>query len=426
VLVADTLRADHVSVYGYQRPTTPRLDRLAAEGRLFLNAYSSSSWTLPAHASLLTGRRLSEHRAGIQGRPFLDGQFPTLAEVLAKAGYATGGFVANTFWCGRQTGLSRGFIRYEDFYGNLGDALARTVLGRMLAYEILPHFGFTDIPGRLRASDINENLLRWIDGLGDRPFFALANYLDVHGPYIPPPSHDGRFAGQRLERRSGRIAVGDLEDSTQLPDAAVVKGWIDRYDESLAYLDEQVGQLLDELARRKLLDRTIVVFASDHGENWGEHDLIYHGHSLYLEQVKIPMMIRFPSQVTPGERDVRPIDLTHIPRLVTDLAGLRDVPFPSRPLVAPAVSDLGEVAVSEVGQRRGVPATWPTASGNLRSLQTARWQLIEQTEAPDQLYDLQADPRESTNLAQDSRFAGMLSALQKRLAEEVTPALTGP
>jgi hypothetical protein len=73
-----------------------------------------------------------------------------------------------------------------------------------------------------------------------------------------------------------------------------------------------------------------------------------------------------------------------------------------------------------------VPATWPTASGNLRSLQTARWQLIEQTEAPDQLYDLQADPRESTNLAQDSRFAGMLSALQRRLAEEVTPARTGP
>src|SRR6185312_9177604 len=118
LLVADTLRADHVSAYGYARPTTPRLDRLASEGWMFLDAYSASSWTLPAHASMMTGRRMHEHRAGQQSRPYLDRRFATLAEVLGRAGYASGGFVANTFWCGRNTGLDRGFVHYEDFYGN--------------------------------------------------------------------------------------------------------------------------------------------------------------------------------------------------------------------------------------------------------------------------------------------------------------------
>ena len=419
VLVADTLRADHVSGYGYSRPTTPRIDRLGAEGRLFLNAYSSSSWTLPAHASLLTGRRLSEHRAGNQGRPFLDAQFPTLAEVFAKAGYATGGFVANTFWCGRQTGLSRGFIHYEDFYGNLGDAAVRTVLGRMIGYEVLPYFGFVDIPGRMRADDINGRLLHWIDGLGGRPFFAMANYLDVHGPYIPPPSYQGRFAGRPLERKSGRIAIGDVDDATNVPDRRVLKEWIDRYDESLVHLDEQIGGLADELARRKLLDRTILVFASDHGESWGEHNLLYHGHSLYLEQIRIPLLIRFPSRLAAGERDTRPVSLADVPRLVTGLAGLDDARFPSRfPIMATATD---EVAVSEVGRRRGVPASWPTATASLRSLQTRQWHLIERSGAPSELYDIDADSSEATNLAQDSRFAEILAGLQKRLAQEVEP-----
>ena len=418
ILVADTLRADHVSTYGYKRPTTPRIDRFAAEGRTFLEAYSTSSWTLPSHASLFTGRRVHEHRAGHDGHRFLGREFPTLAEVLGRSGYASGGFMANTFWVGRQTGLQRGFIRYEDFYGNVGDALVRTSLGRTLAYEVLPYFGFIDIPGRKRAGDINERMLSWIDSLGGRPFFAFANYMDVHGPYIPPPAYDGHFAGKRFERGT-EIVLGPLTDKTKVPEPVVLRSWIDRYDESLLYLDEQVGRLFDELARRGILDNTIVVFTSDHGEAWGEHNLIYHGHSLYQEQIRIPFIIRFPSGVAAGERTSRPVALEQIPLLVAELAGITQTPFPAYSLRAHAAPPSEAVAVSEIPYGRGMPSVFPIASGGLRSVQTEQWHLIVSESGRAELYDLVRDRAELKNLADEPAFADVLSKLQERLDLEV-------
>jgi arylsulfatase A-like enzyme len=425
ILLADTLRADHVSTYGYKRPTTPRIDHFAAEGRTYLEAYSTSCWTLPAHASLLTGRRVHEHRAGHPFRPYLGTKFPTLAEVLGRSGYASGGFIANTFWVGRQTGLQRGFIRYEDFYGNVGDALVRTSLGRTLAYEVLPYFGFIDISGRKTAGDVNDRLLGWIDSLGGRPFFALANYMDVHGPYIPPAAYRGRFASMRLDRRPTEIELGAIDATTKVPDPAVLRSWIDGYDESLLYLDEQVGRLLDELARRGILDRTIIVFTSDHGESWGEHNLIYHGHSLYQEQIRIPFIIRFPSGVAAGERTSRPVALEQIPLLVAELAGITQTPFPAYPLNAEAAPQREAIAVSEVSQRRGVPSAWPTASGGLRSVQTEQWHLIVSETGTAELYDIVNDRAESKNLAGEPRFADVLSRLQRRLAMEVPMPASG-
>jgi arylsulfatase A-like enzyme len=426
VLVADTLRADHLSGNGYARPTA-RIDRLAAEGASFVDAYSASSWTLPAHASLMTGRRMHEHRAGRESHPFLDKQFPTLAEILGRAGYVSGGFVANTFWCGRQTGLDRGFVHYEDFYTKLGDALARTVLGRLLVYEALPHLGELDIPGRKSAADINDHLLRWIDGLGGRPFFVFANYMDVHGPYIPPPDYDGRYAGSKLDRRLGsEIELGALNEDTRVPDPATLRASIDRYDESLFYLDEQIGRLLDELARRGLLDRTIVVFTSDHGENFGEHDLIYHGHSLYQEQIRIPLIVRYPSRIRGGARESRPIGLEEIPSLLVELAGVTENPFPRYSSSPGQAADPDNVAVSEVGRRRGVPDTWPTATGGLASVQTERWQLIVNDSGTAELYDLATDPKQANNLAQDSAHADTLAKLRVRLSKEVPEATREP
>ena len=417
LLVADTLRADHLSMYGYARPT-PRVDRLASEGLAFIDAYSASSWTLPAHASLMTGRRMHEHRAGRQSHPFLDGQFPTLAEVLGRAGYVSGGFVANTFWCGRQTGLSRGFVHYEDFYTKLGDALARTVLGRLLVYEVLPRVGLMDIPGRKSAADINDHLLRWIDGLAGRPFFVFANYMDVHGPYIPPPAYDGRYAGAKLDRRLGsEIELGQLDENARVPAPEVLRASIDRYDEALAYLDAQIGRLLDELQRRGLLDKTIVVFTSDHGENFGEHNLIYHGHSLYQEQIRIPLMVRFPPRIPARTRESRPVGLEQVPAMILDLAGVAHDAIPD---AAPDAAIGGDaVAVSEVGRRRGVPPAWPTATGSLESLQTERWQLILNDSGATELYDLATDPRETNNLAVDPLHAETLAKLRRRLGAEV-------
>ncbi|MEP7207580.1 MAG: sulfatase [Casimicrobiaceae bacterium] len=426
VLVADTLRADHVGSYGYVRPTTPRLDGLAAEGRLYLHAYSASSWTLPAHASLMTGRALNEHHAGEHRRPYLDGKYPTLAEVLGQGGYATGGFVANVFWCGRQTGLARGFVHYDDLYANGGDALARTVLGRLLAYHVLPKFGWIDIPGRRSAADVNGRLLDWIDTVGDRPFFAFVNYMDVHGPYLPPEGFQGRFSGRTGGPRPTRIELGDIDASTTVRDPAILKAWIDRYDEALLYLDTEIGATLDALGRRGLLDNTIVVFTSDHGESWGEHGLMFHGHSLYQEQVRIPLIVRYPSRVA-RDRSVDPTSLQDVPALIADLAGLVSAPFPKpAELVGRNVTD---DVVAEVGRRTGMPASWPTARGSLRAIQDARWQLIVSDGAGEELYDLTVDPAEMNNLADDPRYVDVLETLRTRLAKAPAPprrAITPP
>ena len=318
-----------------------------------------------------------------------------------------------------QHGLDRGFVHYEDFYGNVGDALARTVLGRTMFYEVLPHVGVVDFPGRKRAADINERVLEWIDTVGNRPFFVFANYMDVHGPYIPPPSYEGRFGPKGPPRQANEIELGAIDGETKVPNAAVLRAWVDRYDESLFYLDEQVGRLLDKLARLGTLDSTIVVFTSDHGENWGEHDLIYHGHSLYQEQIRIPLIVRFPPRVTPGTRSVAPVALEQLPLLITDLAGIAGAPFPGLSVDSYTAAGANAVAVSEVGRRRGVPPSWPTASGGLRSLQTERWQLIESDVGRVELYDLETDPRQLKNLASDPRFADVLASMRGRLAAEV-------
>ena len=129
LVVLDTVRADHLSAYGYYRRTSPNFDRLAAQGSLFLNAYAGSSWSLPSHASMFTG--LLPHEHGADPVP-LAAHHTTLAERLAARGYATGSFVANTIWCTRAAGLAQGFARHEDYFGNAWDGISRTVYAQKL------------------------------------------------------------------------------------------------------------------------------------------------------------------------------------------------------------------------------------------------------------------------------------------------------
>ena len=198
LIVLDTLRADHLSSYRYLRTTTPKIDRLARDGVLFLNASATASWTLPSHASIMTGRYVFEHQAC--ARP-LDKRFPTLAEFLASNGYATAGFVANTFYCGTKTGINRGFATYEDYFSNIYDMAFRTFYGKTLL-ERLPFFGYYDIVGRKHAADVNRRFLVWIESHKNIPFFAFLNYLDVHDPYIAPSSYATRFS---IHPNSGKM-----------------------------------------------------------------------------------------------------------------------------------------------------------------------------------------------------------------------------
>jgi arylsulfatase A-like enzyme len=417
LIVMDTQRADHLTPYGYDRPTTPRLARLASEGTRFTLATSSAATTLPSHSSMMTGHEVGEHGAGVNGRLFLDHRLPTLAEQMRAAGYLTGGFVANTYWTGRHTGLNRGFIHYEDFYGSITDGFTRTVLGRAIAYGVLPKLGRTDIPGRKRAGDVNRELLRWLDRRTDHPFFAFLNYFDVHAPYRPPPGYGGRFSSRGVSVASPtRIDIGAWNEGT-VPDSAVLTSWRDRYDESLLYLDHEIGALLDSLAARRLLDKTVVIVTGDHGESFGEHGTVHHGATLYMEQIRVPLMLWGPGRIPSGRQIDHAVDLRSIAATVLDVAGIPQAKIPGQSLLSyvNAPDSLPERAVSEGPLVPGNPPTWQTGKGWVKSVATRRWHLIELESGEKELYDLATDPSEVHNLAQSPEWRDTLSLLQRDL-----------
>lgn len=420
ILMLDTQRADHLSLYGYGRATSPRLDALAAQAVRYDNAHSSSSWTLPSHASLFTGEPLSRHQAGIMRRPFLDRRFPTLAERMREAGWATGGFVSNTFWAGRHTGLARGFIHYEDYYGNLGDAVARTTLGRRLAYEVLPRFGRDDMPGRKWGPTLNRDLLGWVDRLGGRPFFAFVNYFEVHSPLKPPAPFAGRFRRTPELREPGReIELGAIGTAVELPSPERLAELVDLYDESILALDHALGELVDQLAARGLLERTMIIITSDHGESWGEHGMIYHGHSLYWEQTHVPLLVRWPGAQHAGTVVRSPVNIDQIPVTVTSGLGVPGTAFPGQPL--PLADDTAAMVRTELARRSAVPSNWPASRGSVAALVTGHWHYIEEEDGAAELFDLATDPGERVNLASDPSRAPQTT----RLSGELLRALRG-
>ena len=415
LLVLDTQRADHLSLYGYGRPTSPALTAFAAEAVRYANASAPSSWTLPSHAGMFTGQPLHEHRAGVLRRPYLDRRFPTVAEAMRDAGYGTGGFVANTFWVGRQTGLARGFTHYEDFYGTVGDALARTTLGRRLAYEVLPRFGWTAMPGRKWAPRLNRDLLAWLDGLGGRPFFAFVNYFDVHAPLAPPPPYAGRFGGDTAATTAREIDIGAIGATMELPPPARLDALRNAYDESILALDAALGDLFAALRARGLLETTLVIITSDHGESWGEHGMIYHGHSLYLEQTAVPLVVRWPGGRHGGLVVSTPVGVTQLPATILEAAGLDRGAFPEAPL--PLEERPGVVVQTELARRSSVPSNWPASRGSVAALVTDSLHYIEEEDGRAELYHLGRDPAEHTDLATDPAQAPLMATFRARLAE---------
>ncbi len=421
LLVMDTQRADHLSLYGYSRPTSPNLERMAASSWIFENAMSNSSWTLPSHATMMTGRQLHEHRAGIGKHVFLDQRYPTIAEMLRSRGYVTGGFVANVFWCGRRTGLQRGFIHYEDYFGSPGDAVARTVLGRWITYRAVAAFGQQDIPGRKSAADVNRRMLQWIDKQGQRPFFIFANFLDVHKPFRPPPPFAGRYSGGNAPpsaSREGGVELGALTGRAQAASPEEIQWDIDGYDESIQYLDSEIGGLYAELERRGILENTLIIVTSDHGESFGEHGLYHHGNGLYRDQTFIPLLLHWPGHLS-AARIKRPAGLDQLAPTIAEATGIGGAGFPSRSLLNQPDSQV--VAMSQLAGRSGLPPEMPISRGWLAALTTERFHYIQSETGTSELYDFMADPGELSDLAGDSILADTLQGLRTQL-QRLMPA----
>jgi arylsulfatase A-like enzyme len=440
LIVLDTVRADRLSLYRYSRPTTPTLERLSQRGIRFDEARATAPWTLPSHASMFTGRW--PHELGDEWLTPLRGNFPTLAGFLGDHGYATAGFVANVRYCSQETGLARGFTHYEDYVSGafaplrsagLVEFLSRAISESLAALDIpalYPLHSFVDrwfVDKRKDAASINRAFLSWLSQRQGtrRPFFAFLNYLDAHAPYVLPREARYRFAHYPLTMDQTRVMHVEWQyiDRMMLP-RPFINLARDCYDDCLRYLDEQLGLLLDELERRGVLDQTLVVVTSDHGEGFGEHELFDHGESLYRPEMRVPLVIVPPGGLGSATVVGKPVSLRNLPATIVDLVGLeKRSPFPGESLgrcwqnpagesVQPSRAD--DPVVSELttaNPLRPNRGRSPAVSGPLISLADGSFLYIRNDkEGSEQLFDERDDPHE---LSDRSRLESMRPVLER-------------
>jgi len=334
LIVLDTCRADHLELYGYRRRTMPNLTRLAANGVTFLNATSTSSWTLPGHASLFTGLYPAEHGAlgskpvedesgATNYRPLPD-DVPVIAEILGRNGYRTAGVAGNYGWLSPQWGLARGFEYWDSratFHGAASTGGYLPLIFRSFSlvdylpvrwvYAPLTRFDVAQTKAR-RAEEINRDVVECFEScaLGEgSPFFLFINYMDPHDPYNAPGRFNDRFPG-RIPNKPRRI---EGSRRAGLSESELREHLGSQYDSELAYLDHHLGKLFQFLDDRGYFENSIIIVTSDHGEALGEHDHVSHGNSVYDEEILIPLIIYEPGFSERGRAVDAPAELRGVP-----------------------------------------------------------------------------------------------------------------
>lgn len=360
VVTLDTTRADRIGCYGATGVETPRLDALAARGVRFENAVSPMPLTLPAHCTLFTGLLPGAHGVRDNGGYKLAPEHVTLAEVLKDRGLATGGFVS-AFVLDHRWGIAQGFDRYFDDFD--------------LKQQEKLSMGEIQRPG----NETLDKALAWIREVHDKRFFAWIHFYDPHAPYDPPEPYKTRYAAHP-------------------------------YDGEIAWTDELVGRLADALEKLDLSKKTIVAILADHGESLGEHGEHGHGYFVYEQVTHIPFLLVTPYSGTRGlvvRSVVKSIDVA--PTLLDLLGFAGALPGTGRSAL-PAISGGGD-ALGD-GYSETYYARFHYGWSELRAVRTKRWHFIE---APkEELYDLDADPGERTNLA--SSELGVVERMRESLA----------
>lgn len=423
LLILDTVRAASFGLYAGAPNTTPKLNRWATEGTVFDNAYAPSPWTLPSHASFFTGRYAGELDA--DWKIPLGDRDSTLAEALRARGYATGAFVGNMHYAAWDSGLERGFATYRDYRSTwnqllLSSSYTQTRLVRQLRAArsiaaVVRALRNPDLSIEVkhtfdhkRADEISDSFLDWQRTIGARPFFAFVNYFDAHQTYWSPPSFQ-----------------------TYAPS----KTGIHKYLAAITWLDTQVSAVMDTLRARGVLDRTLVIVTSDHGELFAEHGLSGHAHNLYRNVLYVPLLIRFPERVPQNRRVAAAVSLRDLPATIADLAGIPRSPFPGTSLAMTwsAGTRRTSPVIAEVTQAPNVDSDYPTAKGPMTALIDSVWHYIRNGDGSEALFDMNADTAETHNLAgagSDRRAAPwrmrLDSLLRGRSVPVTAPGLAPP
>lgn len=406
MVVLDTVRADHVGAYGYARGTTPIFDALAAEGGLFEDATTPATWSLPAHASLFTGRFVASHGAHAEHRR-LGAEHATIAETFAAAGYDTRCFTANA-WINDTLGLTRGFA-WSDEAWRSGEA-GRT---RLYAFRLLERFGLgaNDNGGAAVAANFED----WARSTprSEGPTFVFVNFIEAHFPYHQvPESFLNRFTrDDRGELRVLSDALVAAQFGGVAPDpAGAAEPATAMYDAGVAYADHLLGRLIEALRARGTLDRTVIVVLSDHGELLGERAGWGHGHTVREAEVRVPLLVRYPPTIGAGARSETPVSTAGVFATLTDLA---ELPTPHSvqvgsltgalrggPAGGPVIVErfAGEVASSlTASAQRADPMA--RSDVRFRAYRSGPLKLVVDSEGGAALFDVVADPLERDDLA---------------------------
>lgn len=389
VITIDTLRADHVGAYGYARPTTPRLDALVAEGALFETAYAPSSTTAPSHATLFTGRQPLAHGV-VRNGVALDAGIPTMASLLAQAGYRTAAFVSS-YPVAAKFGLAHGFAHYDDDFGAEGGTMKSTRWQRERGDD-----GALD---RVGAATVDA-ALAWLEAQRDgAPLLIWVHLFDPHAPYAPPPPYDTTFTST---------------------DPSPQQQAIDAYDGEILYADAQVGRLVAAFDGATG-GRGLVIVTSDHGEGLWEHGYPGHNRGLWEEEVRIPLIVRRHGAIAPGRRVTEPVHLIDVLPTVVAAAGVAAPDGLSGVDLAAVLDGRTKIAAdraiyltrSYFGER---PRKKHKERGWAFGLRRGAWKLIEApSEGRRELYDLTRDPDEMHDRAGDEPGeASELAALIER------------
>jgi arylsulfatase A-like enzyme len=409
----DSLRADHLGSYGYERETSPHIDRLASQGIVFENAIADSPWTLPTHASLFTGLTSRVHRVTFDGRR-LDPLRTTLAEVLSAAGYQTRGL-----WSGPYLhpifGFDQGFAAYGGVVGPLAyddpqafaaeDPVDAARLRRELNRE--SHRTVT-------SPTLTRKALEFLAEPHERPFFLFLHYFDVHYDYLPPeeiwrrfdPDYEGKLTSVPFS--SHRRIHRDMPERELLHLRAL-------YDGEIFFTDHYVGRVLEALDEHGLSERTLVVLTADHGEEFFEHGEKGHRKNLFDEVMKVPLLLRWPGELDAGRRLDTQVALIDVLPTILELVGQDPPEEVQGRSLAPLLR--GEaLPPADVLTRLVLPGTLSSVA-----LRTPEWKLIVRDDDTSAFYDLASDPREQRSLeppSSDPRLAEARARLARFEAEE--------
>jgi arylsulfatase A-like enzyme len=433
VVVLDGARADHVSCYGYNRETTPFLDQVAREGVRFPHMIAAAPWTLPSHASLFTGLYPVTHGATDENR-FLSPHRQTMAQHLKAAGYRTAAFCTNP-WVSPETGFGSGFDAF--FTQRHHNRLAARALryGRTASDKLLRR---TDSGARRT----NQALRRWL-AASDRPFFAFVHYNETHRRYCPPPPYDRLFMPSEFS--AARVREVNQDDDRYFArqvemgeeDFVILAGL---YDGALRYVDARVREIADVLRARDEWDQTLVIVTSDHGEHLGEHHMMDHTFGLTDTLLRVPLLLRCPSQVPQGfvveelaqTTDILPTILRGLDVSVDEGTGQgRALLDQGRVTVGPrfAIAERFRPRLSAFRQRFPAFDTRPFEVRQ-KAIRTKREKFIWHSDEANEFYDLVADPGEQHNLNERAperadtlrrQLFDWLAAVEKCAPEEAAP-----